>query len=86
MVKGRSEACDKAQAFALASNPALLNMCVRRGELDRERHVSGSGRLLVCQYGVELPWWRCPIMIAILAPPQGRLTCIIMDRVERPHP
>lgn len=55
MVKGRSEACDKAKAFALASNSALLNMCVGRGELDREHHVSESGRLLVCQYGVEFP-------------------------------
>ena len=57
MVKGRSEACDKAKAFALASNSALLNMCVGRGELDLEHHVSESGRLLVCQYGVEFPWW-----------------------------
>ncbi len=55
MVTGRSETSDKAKAFALASKPALLNMCVRRGELDRERHVSESGRLLMCQYAVEFP-------------------------------
>ena len=70
----------------LASKPALLNTCVRRAELDRERHVSESGRLLMCQYGAECPWSRCPIVIAILAPHQGRLTCIIKDHVETPCP
>ena len=50
MMTGRSEACDKAKALALASNPALLNMCVRREELDQERHVYGPG----CLIGVSI--------------------------------
>lgn len=31
--------CDKAKAFALAPNPALLNMYVSCRGLDRQRHV-----------------------------------------------